>query len=59
MREIAGPLIFAVGAFVLVKLALGIAPLNETAKLVLTAAAAAVIAGIFTRRVRARKGGGR
>jgi len=58
MKDIIVPLLVAVGCFIVVKLALGIAPLNETAKLLITTVAAAIIAGLFTRHVRARKGDG-
>ena len=58
MKEIIGPLALAVGCFVLVKVALAFSPLNGNANLLITTAAAAIIAGVFTRHVRARKGGG-
>jgi hypothetical protein len=58
LRDIVKPLLAAVGCFIVVKLALGIAPLNDTARLLITTVAAAIIAGLFTRHVRARKGGG-
>ncbi len=53
----AGALLAAVAAFVAVKVLLKLAALNETAELLATAVAAAVIAGIFTRHVGARRRG--
>ena len=58
LRDVVKPLLVAVGWFIVVKMALGIAPLNDTAKLLITTVAAAIIAGLFTRHVRARKGDG-
>ena len=59
MKEFIGPLVLAVGCFVLVKVALAFSPLNGNANLLITTVAAAIIAGIFTRHVRARKGDGK
>ena len=59
MKEFAWPLVVAVGCFILVKVALAFSPLNGNANLLITTVAAAIIAGIFPRHVRARKGGGK
>ncbi len=53
----AGALLVAVTAFVSVKIALKLMAPGETAELLVTAIAAAVIAGVFTRHVRSRERG--
>ncbi len=53
----AGAVLAAVAAFVVVKILLKLAALNDTAELLVTAVAAAVIAGVFTRYIGLRRRG--
>ncbi len=52
--KLVGAFLAAVAAFVVVKVLLKLAAPGETMELLLTAVAAAVIAGIFTRHLRAQ-----
>jgi len=45
-------LLLAVAAFIVAKVLIAAMPMNETFRLVLTTAVAAVIAGVFTRHLR-------
>ena len=56
MRHV-GALLVAVAAFVAVKVLLKLVAPGETTELLLTAVAAAVIAGVFTRHVKVQKRG--
>ncbi len=53
----AGALLVAVAAFIAVKVLLKLAPMGETVELLVTVAAAAAIAGVFTRHVGKRERG--
>ncbi len=50
--RLAGALLAAVAAFVAVKVLLKLAALDDNVELLVTAASAAVIAGVFTRHAR-------
>ncbi len=52
--KLVGAFLAAVAAFVVVKVLLKLAAPGETMELLLTAVAAAVIAGVFTRHLRAQ-----